>query len=57
MMMDRLMALLALVVLTGFLGILVWKVPRVDLFVVVAITLSLAIWDFVANAWRRPRRR
>lgn len=56
-MMDRLMALLALAVLAGFLGILVWKVPRVDLFVVVSITLFLAIWDFIANAWRRPRRR
>jgi hypothetical protein len=57
MMMDRLMALLALAVLAGFLGILVWKVPRVDLFVVISITLFLASWDFIANAWRRPRRR
>ncbi len=56
-MMDRLMALLALTVLTGFLGILVWKVPRLDLFAVIALTLSLATWDFIANAWRRSGRR
>ena len=56
-MMDRLMALLALVTLAAFLGILVWKVPRIDLFAVIAITLVLATWDFIGNAWRTSRRR
>lgn len=45
--MDRLMALLALVVLAGFLGILVWNVPHWDLILVVAITMLLVIWDFI----------
>jgi hypothetical protein len=56
-MIDRLMAFLAMIVLAAFLGILVWKVPRVDLLVVVAITLGLAFWDFLVNAGPRSRRR
>lgn len=46
---DRIMALVALSVLVGFLGILVWSVPRWDLGGVVAITLGLAIWDFFSK--------
>lgn len=56
-MMDRLMALLALAVLAAFLGILVWKVPRLDLMAVVGVTLALASWDFIANAWANGRNR
>jgi hypothetical protein len=43
---DRLMALVALAVLAGFLGILVAYVPRLDLGAVVASTLALVVWDF-----------
>lgn len=56
-MMDRLMALLALAVLAIFLGILVWKVPRLDLMAVVGVTLALATWDFIANARESGGRR
>lgn len=56
-MIDRLMALLAIIVLAAFLGILVWKVQRVDLMAVVGITLGLAFWDFLVNAGPRSRRR
>jgi hypothetical protein len=55
-MMDRPMALLALVVLAGFLGILAWKVPRVDLIAIIGITLALALWDFLGHAGRRRSR-
>ncbi len=37
---DRVMALLAFLFLLGFLGILVWFVPRLDLGAVVAVTLA-----------------
>ncbi len=56
-MMDRLMALLALAVLAAFLGILVWKVPRLDLMAVTAITLGLALWDFIGSSGRKSGRR
>lgn len=52
---NRIMALLAFVGLAGFLGILVWKVPRPDLFAIVALTLALAGWD-IARAISRRRR-
>lgn len=53
---DRIMALLAFVGLTGFLGILVWKVPRPDLLVIVALTLALAGWDIMRAVSRKRRR-
>ena len=40
-----LLFLLAYAVLAGFLGILVWHVPRWDLGLVVAVVLLLTAWD------------
>lgn len=54
---DRLMALIAAATLAIFLGILVWKVPRVDLFVIVGITMALVIWDLLTGSGRSVRRR
>lgn len=45
----RLLALLALVALTGFLLILAWKLARLDLWLLVLATLALATIDFVRN--------
>lgn len=42
---NRVMAWFALAVLVGFLGILLWFVPRVDLGVVIGLTLLLALVD------------
>jgi hypothetical protein len=39
----------ALALLAGFLGILIWHVPRADLAVVVAITLLLVVVDLVTG--------
>jgi hypothetical protein len=54
-MINRIMALLAFAGLAGFLGILVWKVPRPDLLAIVALTLALAGWDIVRGVGRRRR--
>lgn len=54
---DRIMAVLALAVLTAFLGVLVWKVPRIDLAAIIAITLLLAYWDFFSATRRNARSR
>ncbi|MGP3698919.1 hypothetical protein [Rhodobacter sp. NSM] len=43
----RLLPLFALLVLAAFLGILVAKVPRLDLGLVVAATMVLAAWDLI----------
>ncbi|WP_165816218.1 hypothetical protein [Kumtagia ephedrae] len=48
-MMDRLFALLALLALVGFLGIVGIRVGRVDLAIVIAITLAFACYD----VWRQ----
>lgn len=46
-MMDRIAALLAYALLLAFLGILVWKVPQLDLGLVVLATLALAGADML----------
>ncbi len=48
-MLDRILALVAFGVLAAFLAVLIFKVPRVDLIVVVGITLALAGWDFFSH--------
>ncbi|MDP2696535.1 hypothetical protein [Thalassospira sp.] len=50
---NRIMALFALIMLLGFLGILVWHVPRWDLGIVIAITMALAGYDFLLGARRK----
>lgn len=44
---EKLMAVLALAIFSGFLVILVWYVPRWDLAGVVAATLALAGADTI----------
>ena len=46
---DRILTLLALLVLAGFLVILAWALQRVDLWVLVLVTVALAGWDFIRN--------
>ena len=53
---DRAMALLAFLFLLGFLGILVWYVPRLDLGLVVAATLLLVAYDFYTTLRNKPDR-
>lgn len=45
----RLLALFALLALAGFLIILAWKLARLDLWVLVVVTLALAAIDFARN--------
>ena len=43
---DRILAAFAMLTLFCFLGILVWFVPRLDLGIVVLITLMMTFYDF-----------
>lgn len=49
MMSDRMMSILAFGLLTAFLGIMVWYVPRWDLGGAIGITLALVAWDFFVH--------
>ena len=51
--MNRLMAVAALVVLIGFISILLIHVPRLDLAVVIGITVVLAGWDIYTSFGNR----
>jgi hypothetical protein len=58
---DRIFATLSLLAFAGFLGILIWFVPRPGLVAVSVISVLLCAFDFVRSAfirrWReRPRR-
>lgn len=52
---DTLLAIAGFLVLLGFLAILVMWVPRVDLTIVVLITLGMAAYDFAIHARRNGR--
>ncbi|TCM87471.1 hypothetical protein [Rhodovulum steppense] len=48
-MIDRLIALFAFAVFLGFVGILAMGVPRLDLGLVIGLTVVLVAWDFIAS--------
>jgi hypothetical protein len=52
-MIDRLLALFAFVILACFLGILAWRVPRLDLGIVIGVTLLFVAYDFFVAFRRR----
>lgn len=43
---DRILSILAFLVLVGFVGVLNWKLPRLDLGLVSALAIGLAAYDF-----------
>ena len=47
--MDKFLAALALAVLIGFIGILLWFVAKPNLIVITVLVLCLAVYDF----WRQ----
>lgn len=48
--MSRLLALFAFAIFAIFVGILGWKVPSLDLLLVIALTLVLVAYDFLTSA-------
>ena len=48
---DKIMAVLALVTMILFLGVVAWFVPDIDLILVIAFVSLLATYDF----WRSLR--
>jgi len=53
---DKLFAALALILLAAYMGVLIWKVPSLDLIVVSVLGVLLAAFDFIRTGWRRGSR-
>lgn len=47
--MNNLLTILTFLVFLGFLAILLIHVPRLDLIVVIGLTVALAGWDLLKN--------
>ena len=52
----RLLSTLAFLVFLLFLAVLVYRVPRIDLGIVIAVTLLLVAFDLWSQLWRRRSR-
>tara|TARA_R110002020_G_scaffold385252_2_gene596207 strand:- start:3759 stop:3917 length:159 start_codon:yes stop_codon:yes gene_type:complete len=52
--MQRILTIIAFLVFCGFLGVLVFKLPRIDLGLVVGITVLMAFYDLFIH--QRPAR-
>ena len=52
---DRIMMIVTIVVLAGFLGILFVEVLRVDLGAVIGVTFLLVLWDLISTPRTPPR--
>ena len=54
--MSRLIAVLSVLTLGIFLGVLIWRVPHLDLVIVLSVCFLLAAYDVLRSAWRIARR-
>lgn len=52
--MERILTIIAFIILCGFLGVLVYKLPRLDLCLVVGVTAAMAFYDLFIH--KRPSR-
>lgn len=53
--MTKVLSLLAFLLLAGFLGVLAWKVPRLDLFIILGLTIALVAYDLGGSALKKRR--
>ena len=51
-MFDKVLAVLSVACLIGFMGIIIWFVPDPDLVIVTIIVLAMAVYDFYRDAFR-----
>jgi len=52
--MERILTIIAFVILCGFLGVLIVKLPRLDLGIVIGVTVLMAFYDLFIHK-RRSR--
>ena len=48
---GKLSGLVGLVLLTGFLLLILWKIPSTPLIVIVGIVLLMALWHWIEEEW------
>lgn len=53
---NTILAAFAFAVIAIFLGILLWRVPRIDLGIVIGITAAMAFYDFFFYRMRNGSR-
>jgi fatty acid desaturase len=53
--MDKILATLAIAVLLGFIGILLWFVAKPNLIIITVLVLCLAVYDFWRQMYRDGR--
>ncbi|MEN3791319.1 hypothetical protein [Fulvimarina sp. MAC3] len=51
-MLEKILSLIAFVIFCAFLGVLIWKVPRIDLALVLGFTVLLTAYDLFVH---KPR--
>lgn len=54
-MIDKVLAILALLTFAGALCIIAWRVPHADLMVVIAIGIAMAGYDFYSHFRQQAR--
>jgi len=52
--MERILTIIAFIILCGFLGVLIYKLPRLDLGIIVGLTVAMAFYDLFIH--KRPAR-
>ena len=51
-MIDKVLAVISVACLIGFMGIIIWFVPDPDLVIVTIAVLAMALYDFYREAFR-----
>ncbi|GAB4225358.1 MAG: hypothetical protein Tsb0032_31270 [Kiloniellaceae bacterium] len=52
-MLDKVLGILAIAILMGFMGILIGFVPDVDLIIVAVVVVVMAAYDFYRTLFKR----
>lgn len=50
--MERFLTIIAFLTLCGFLGVLIYKLPRLDLGIVIGIAVAMAFYDLFIHKRR-----
>ncbi|NNG03479.1 MAG: hypothetical protein HKM95_05185 [Inquilinus sp.] len=55
-MLDKVLAIISVSFLIGFLGIVVWRVPEPDLIIVTVVVSAMVLYDFYRSDFRKKDR-
>ncbi len=52
-MLDKVLAIVAILTLFAFVSVVVWYVPEPDLTIIIVIVLVMAVFDFYLQTFRK----